>query len=37
MDDEALAYNILVASWAQIQAEAAKLAAGGPAQAEMEV
>lgn len=33
--DEALAYNVLVASWPQIQAEAAKLAAGGPAQSEL--
>ena len=34
---EALACNILVASWPQIRARAAKLAAGGPAQAEMGV
>ena len=33
--EEALAYNILVMSWAQIQAEAAKIAAGGPAQSEL--
>ena len=35
--EEALACNILVASWPQIQAVAAELAAGGPAQAEMGV
>ncbi len=35
--DEALVYNILVTFWPQIQAEAAKLAAGGPAQAELVV
>jgi len=35
--DEALAYNILVTSWLHIQAEAARLAASGPAQAEMPV
>ena len=34
---EALAYNILIASWPQIQAEAAQLAGGGPAQEEMEL
>ena len=34
---EALACNILATSWPQIQAKAAELAAGGPAQAEMEV
>ena len=34
---EALACNILVASWPQIRAKAAELAAGGPAQAEMGV
>ena len=34
---EALACNILVASWPQIRARAAELAAGGPAQAEMGV
>jgi putative DNA methylase len=33
--DEALAYNILVTSWPQIQAEAVKLAAGGPAQPQL--
>jgi putative DNA methylase len=33
--DEALAYNILVTSWPQIQAEAAKLAAGGPTQPQL--
>lgn len=33
--DEALAYNILVTSWPQIQAEAAKLAAGGPMQPQL--
>ena len=33
--EEALAYNILVTSWAPIQAEAAKIAAGGPAQSEL--
>ncbi len=31
--DEAHAYNILVTSWPQIQAEAARLAAGVPEQA----
>ncbi len=35
--EEALACNVLVASWPQIRAGAAALAAGGPAQAEMEV
>ena len=34
---EALACNILVASWPQIQARTAELAAGGPAQADMGV
>ena len=34
---EALACNVLVASWPQIRAKAAELAAGGPAQAEMGV
>ena len=34
---EALACNVLVTSWPEIRAEAAKLAAGGPAQAEMGV
>jgi putative DNA methylase len=33
--EEALAYNILVTSWPQTQAEAAKLAAGGPVQPEL--
>ena len=33
--EEALAYNILVTSWPQIQAEAAKLAVGGPVQSEL--
>jgi len=33
--EEALAYNILVTSWPQIQAEVAKLAAGGPTQSEL--
>ena len=32
--EEAYACNVLVASWPQIQAGAAALAAGGPAQAE---
>ncbi len=35
--EEAVACNVLVASWPQIRAGAAALAAGGPAQAEMEV
>jgi hypothetical protein len=33
--EEALAYNILVASWPQIQTEVAKPAAGGPVQPEL--
>jgi putative DNA methylase len=33
--DEALAYNILVISWPQIQAEAARFAGDGPAQSEL--
>lgn len=33
--EEALAYNILVTSWPQIQAEAAKLGAAGSAQSEL--
>ena len=33
--EEALAYNILVTSWSQIQSEAAKLAAGGLVQSEL--
>ena len=33
--EEALAYNILVTSWAQIQSEAAKLTAGGPVQSDL--
>jgi putative DNA methylase len=33
--DEALAYNILVTSWTQIQVDAVKLASGGPAQAQL--
>ena len=35
--EEALAYNILVASWPQIQVAAAELASGGPPQAELGV
>ena len=34
---EALAYNVLVASWPQIRSRAAELTVDGPAQAEMEV
>ena len=34
-NEEALAYNILVASWPQIQAEVARFAAGGSVQAEL--
>ena len=34
---EALACNVLVTSWPQIQAEVARLAAGGPTQSEMAV
>ena len=33
--EEALAYNILVTSWRQIQTEAAKLAVGSPVQSEL--
>jgi putative DNA methylase len=33
--DEALAYNILVTSWPQIQSEAARFAGGSPAQSEL--
>ena len=35
--EEALAYNILATSWPQIQAETAKLAAGGPRQSELAI
>ena len=31
----ALAYNIFIISWPHIQAEAARLAAGGPAEPEL--
>ena len=34
-NEEALAYNILVASWPQIQAEVARFAAGGSVQSEL--
>jgi putative DNA methylase len=33
--EDALAYNILVTSWPEIQTEAAKFAAGGPAQSQL--